>query len=134
MPWCNIAVFTPRKVKTMRSTVLIGALLALAGCASYPMGTVVPKPDGIYEALASSPDKGYAFLVALHTAEVTCANRKMRHVVLGQQAKYNGLFSEQSSNAMAKLAEVAANTTGRYMPTLSTSSDYTVMVAFRCEA
>lgn len=120
----------------MKKTLLtVSTILALAGCASTPeMGNVIPQAGGIYQVAGLAESNEIALKSALYSAETTCKAQRKRHVVTGKQTKYKGTVSEDTNRSVNSAAQVLANVTGKWVPTLSNDDDYQITLTFTCEA
>jgi hypothetical protein len=111
------------------------ALATLAGCASTPkMGNVMPLEGGIYQVDGLGSTSEIALQSALYSAETTCKDQHKRHVVTGQKTQYKGLVSQDTNRAIDSAAQVVANITGSWVPTLSNDDDHRITLTFKCEA
>ncbi len=117
---------------TFRIIVLATGFL-IVGCGSTPkMGNVIPNEGGIYQVITSAEDNESALQSALYSAETTCKNRTMRHVVLAQEVKYKGMVSESANQTINKTREIVAFT-GLWIPGLTQETDYQITMRFKCE-
>lgn len=119
-------------MKTIAIT--ITALIALSGCTTPQLGTVIPMEGGVYQVDGLSSNKDEALKSALYTAEKTCSAQRKRHIVTGQKTQYKGVVSQDTNRAIDNFAQVVANSTGKWVPTLSNDDDYRVTLSFKCDA
>lgn len=120
-------------MRTM-SYLLAAVAVISSGCATAPqMGNVIPQSGGKYEVLGTGESREEALKSALFSAESTCKERKMRHVVSNQSTAYKGIVSEESNKTMGKAAEIIGMATGKWITTLSSEDDYQVKLNFSCE-
>lgn len=116
------------------SIAIVAASAIFSGCASSPtMGNVIPQAGGKYEVVTVGASDDEAMKSALFSAESTCKERKMRHVVASRKTAYKGMVSEDANKTMDKAAEVLMLATGALIPTLSGDDDYRVTLGFSCE-
>lgn len=116
------------------SFALVAATAIFSGCAATPkLGNVIPQAGGKYEVVTTGSSNDEALKSALFSAEATCKERQMRHIISSQSTSYKGLVSEDSNKAMDKAAEVLAAVTGSWIPTLSGDKDYQVKLGFSCD-
>lgn len=121
----------------MYKNLIIAAALAtlLAGCAApTKMGNIIPQAGGKYQVVTSGESKDEALKSALFSAESTCKERKMRHIVTSQKTSYQGMVSEDANRTMDKAAGVVAALSGAWVPTLSNDDDYQITIGFACES
>lgn len=120
----------------MKITLLLSAsILALAGCASAPkMGNVIPQAGGVYQVAGVGESSEVALKSALFSAETTCKAQRKRHVITGQKTQYKGVVSEDTNRTVNAAAQVIANVTGSWVPSLSNDDDYQLTLTFACEA
>jgi hypothetical protein len=111
--------------------IAILAPIFLSACAA-PLGTVIPLENGLYIAQGVGPVRDYAVEHALYTADSTCKGQNKRHVVIGQKVEYRGTVSEGTAKFLNDLSQNVANTTGKYMPTMTNADDYKVSLQFKC--
>jgi hypothetical protein len=116
------------------SFAVVAVTAILSGCASSPkMGNVIPQSGGKYEVVTTGPSNDEALQSGLFSAETTCKERKMRHVISSQSTAYKGMVSEDSNKTMDKAAQILTAVTGAWIPTLSSDDDYQVKLGFTCE-
>lgn len=121
----------------MKKSLIIAASIAalLTGCASGPkMGNIIPQAGGVYQVVTSGESKDEALKSALFSAESTCKERKMRHVVTSQKTAYKGMVSEDANRTINKAADIASTLSGGWIPTLSNDDDYQMTLGFTCES
>lgn len=116
------------------SFALVAVAVIFSGCASSPkMGNVIPQSGGKYEVMTTGESNDEAMKSALFSAESTCKQRNMRHVISSQSSAYKGMVSENANKTMDKAAEIVVMATGAWIPTLSSDDDYQVKLGFSCE-
>lgn len=107
--------------------------LFLAACAPQ-MGSVIPKKDNTYEVAAIGYTEKGALDSALHTAEQTCKQRNMRHIVNQSNTEYVGRYKSpaaaekvnQSNQATAAVLKIAPP------PRVNRNDDARAVVDFSC--
>ena len=112
--------------------VCVAAGLA-TGCAPQ-MGNVIPSEGGNYQVVTTGESRDEALRSALYSAETTCKERHMRHVVLSRSTEYNGVVSEETNQVLEKAQEIVLVTSGELLPTLSGEDDYRMNMRFKCVA
>lgn len=109
----------------MKTKIILAAAIvtAVTGCATHKMGSVVPQPGGIYQAIGNGYTNGESLNMALYSAETTCKNSQKRHVVKDQKTAYKGVFSENTNQLVERVTSI-----------FSSKNDYTTYLDFTCEA
>ncbi|MDO9144635.1 hypothetical protein [Rhodoferax sp.] len=114
--------------------VCLAGVAVLSGCAASPkMGNIIPQSGGKYQVITSGPSRDEALKSALFSAESTCKERNMRHIVSAQSTSYKGVVSEDANKTMDRAASLVAAVTGTWIPTLSDDEDYQMTLGFSCE-
>jgi hypothetical protein len=113
--------------------IAVTAAIILCGCATPELGTVIPMEGGIYQVDGLSSNKDEALKSALYTAEKTCSAQHKRHIIIGQKTQYKGVVSQDTNRAIDNIAQAVANSTGKWVPSLSNDGDYRVTLSFKCE-
>jgi hypothetical protein len=98
------------------------------------MGNIIPQAGGVYQVVTTGPSKDEALKSALFSAESTCKERKMRHIIASQQSAYKGMVSEDTNKTMNKAAGIISAVTGSWVPTISNDDDYQMTMGFTCES
>ena len=113
------------------------AVLALAtlftGCAMQEMAMVIPKEGGTYDTTSFGPSKKESQEIALYTANKTCDNRQMRHVVSEMETEYQGTIDENINKTVNTVTSIIASTTGNYYGSTATEEDYKTTLSFKCQ-
>lgn len=106
----------------------------LSGCAVSPkMGNIIPQAGGKYQVITNGASRDEALKSALFSAESTCKERDMRHIISAQSTNYKGMVSEDANKTMDRAASIVAAVTGTWIPTLSDDEDYQMTLDFSCE-
>ncbi|MGZ8262162.1 MAG: hypothetical protein ACXW11_07220 [Methylotenera sp.] len=110
------------------------AVAILSGCASTPkMGNVIPAENDLYQVVSIGKSEDIALASALYSAETTCKQRRLRHIVLNHKTEYKGVIAEGANQTIDKALEIILRETGKEAPTLSGENDYRTTMQFRCE-
>ena len=114
--------------------VCVVGVAILGGCAASPkMGNIIPQSGGKYQVITTGPSRDEALKSALFSAESTCKERNMRHIVSAQSTSYKGMVSEEANKTMNRAASIVGAVTGTWIPTLSEDEDYQMTLGFSCE-
>ena len=117
-----------------RTLYVIPVVIAvLSGCAATKMGNVIPKENDLYQVISVGKTADAALASALYSAETTCKQRHLRHIVLEHKTEYKGLVSESAGQVIDKALEIILQETGGKSPTISEENDYRTTMQFRCE-
>lgn len=119
----------------LRSLFIIPVVMAvLSGCATSPkMGNVIPAENDLYHVISVGKTADAALASALYSAETTCKQRHLRHIVLEHKTEYRGLVSESAGQIIDKALEIILEETGKTSPAASKDNDYRTTMQFRCE-
>lgn len=109
------------------------AIAVLSGCATTKMGNVIPEENDLYQVISVGKTADAALASALYSAETTCKQRHLRHIVLEHKTEYKGLVSESAGQVIDKALEIILKETGGKSPTISEENDYRTTMQFRCE-
>ena len=106
----------------------------LIGCALSPkMGNVIPAENDLYQVVSVGKSEDAALASALYSAETTCKQRRLRHIVLEHKTEYKGIISAEAGQTIEKVLEVILRETGKDAPTISAEDDYRTTMKFKCE-
>lgn len=113
----------------MKNYILVASFL-FAGCVTTPppIGTVIPRADGLYQTYANAYTRTEAMDAALYNAEGTCKKQQKRHIVLDQTIAYKGKVSESANDTIKKIGFLAGASF------LTSDNDYQVQLDFKCES
>jgi len=118
-----------------RNLLMISVVIAgLSGCVATPkMGNVIPEENSFYQVISVGKTADEALASALYSAETTCKQRSLRHIVLEHKTEYKGLVSESAGQVIDKALEIILKETGEKTPAISKENDYRTTMRFRCE-
>lgn len=95
-------------------TIIAFASIALAGCATTPMGAVVPMAGGTHQSVVKAGDKAAASRAMDHDAKLTCGtpgtvpmmNKDGKYIVVSQteKAKDGKAIEAENKNITAGIA------------------------------
>jgi len=119
----------------MRTRLYLPLVLAvLSGCAASPkMGNVIPAENDRYQVIAVGKTADMALASALYTAQSTCKQRGLRHIVLEHKTQYKGILAEGSAESIDKALAIILQQTGEQLPKLAADDDYRTSMQFKCE-
>lgn len=115
------------------SCIALIAAGVLAGCASPKMGNVIPAENDLYQVISVGKTEDAALASALYSAETTCKQRRLRHIVLSHKTKYKGMVSAEADETIEKMLDIILNETGNKTPTVTGENDYLTTMQFKCE-
>jgi hypothetical protein len=109
--------------RKLKKTAILAATLFLAGCAAQTqserlakLGTVIPKPEGIFEAIGENKDEGMAMKIALASAEQTCLQRQKHYIVHNTKATQEETLVDEKVAKTADVASKISKLTGTWIP------------------
>ena len=119
----------------MRHSLLVIPIAAavLSGCATHKMGNVIPGENNLYQVISTGKSENAALASALYSAETTCKQRQLRHIVLAHKTEYKGMISAGAGETIEKVLEIILNEPGKETPTVTGENDYKTTMQFRCE-
>ncbi len=109
------------------------ATAALAGCAAPKMGNVIPAENDLYQVISVGKSEDAALASALYSAENTCKQRRLRHIVLSHKTEYKGLITAEAGETIEKVLDIILKESGNRAPTVSGDNDYRTTMQFKCE-
>ena len=109
------------------------ASATLAGCAAPKMGNVIPAENDLYQVISVGKTEDAALASALYSAENTCKQRRLRHIVLSHKTEYKGLITAEAGEAVEKVLEIILKESGNKSPAVSGDNDYRTTMQFKCE-
>ncbi len=109
------------------------ATAAIAGCAAPRMGNVIPAENDLYQVISIGKTEDAALASALYSAETTCKQRRLRHIVLSHKTEYKGLVSAEAGETIEKVLDIIINESGSKAPAISGENDYKTTMQFKCE-
>ena len=107
--------------------------IMLAGCTAPKMGNVIPAENDLYQVISIGKSEDTALASALYSAETTCKQRRMRHIVLSHKTEYKGLITSEAGEAIEKVFEIILKESGKQSPAVSGDNDYRTTMQFKCE-
>jgi hypothetical protein len=114
-------------MKIANCLTIASAALLFAGCAGPQMGTVIPRPDNVYEAIGNGKTSQESLESALFTAGETCKARQLRHIVTTEKTQYKGTMISERTNAVLSSPWLLGSS-------FASDTDYPTALAFKCEA
>lgn len=119
----------------MRQSLYVVSIAAvfLSGCATHRMGNVIPAENNLYQVISVEKTEEAALASALYSAETTCKQRQLRHIVLNHKTEYKGMVSAEAGETIEKVLEIILSETGKKAPDVSGNNDYRTTMQFRCE-
>lgn len=115
------------------SVMVLITTIALYGCGAPKMGNVIPAENDLYQVISVGKTEDAALASALYSAETTCKQRRMRHIVLSHKTEYKGLVSAEAGEAIEKVLDIILNETSGKKPAVSGENDYRTTMQFKCE-
>ncbi len=109
------------------------ATAILTGCATPKMGNVIPAENDVYQVISVGKTEDAALASALYSAETTCKQRRLRHIVLSHKTEYKGLITAEAGEAVEKVLEIILKETGNKAPAVTGENDYRTTMQFKCE-
>ena len=109
------------------------AIAVLTGCATSKMGNVIPAENDLYQVISVGKSEDAALASALYSAETTCKQRRLRHIVLNHKTEYKGMISGDAGETVEKVLEIILKETGKEAPSVSGENDYRTTMQFKCE-
>jgi len=109
------------------------AALALWSCSTTKMGNVIPAENDLYQVISVGKSEDAALASALYSAETTCKQRRLRHIVLNHKTEYKGMISGDAGETVEKVLEIILKETGKEGPSVSGENDYRTTMQFKCE-
>lgn len=109
------------------------AATIIAGCTTTKMGNVIPAENDLYQVISIGKTADAALASALYSADTTCKQRRLRHIVLNHKTEYKGMISSDAGEAIEKVLEMILKETGKEIATASTDKDYRTTMQFKCE-
>jgi len=109
------------------------AIAVLSGCATPKMGNVIPSENDLYQVVSVGKSEDAALASALYSAETTCKQRRLRHIVLSHKTEYKGMISAGAGETVEKVLEIILRETGKETPAVSGENDYRTTMQFKCE-
>ncbi len=109
------------------------ASAVLAGCATPKMGNVIPAENDLYQVISVGKTEDAALASALYSAESTCKQRRLRHIVLSHKTEYKGMVSAEAGETIEKVLDIILKETGNKAPTVTGENDYRTTMQFKCE-
>lgn len=106
----------------------------LSGCATHRMGNVIPAENNLYQVISIENTEEAALASALYSAETTCKQRQLRHIVLSHKTEYKGIVSAEAGEAIGKVLDIILSETGSKTPDVSGDNDYRTTMQFKCES
>ena len=104
-----------------------------SGCATHRMGNVIPAENNAYQVISIGKTEDSALASALYSAETTCKQRQLRHIVLSHKTEYKGIISAEAGEAIGKVLDIILSETGSKTPDVSGDNDYRTTMQFKCE-
>lgn len=105
----------------------------LAGCTTTKMGNVIPGEHDLYQVISIGKTADAALASALYSADTTCKQRRLRHIVLSHKTEYKGVISSDAAETVEKVLEIILNETGKQAPAVAGDNDYRTTMEFKCE-
>ncbi len=118
--------------KNLYITCMVAAILS--GCATHRMGNVIPAENNLYQVISVEKTEDAALASALYSAETTCKQRQLRHIVLSHKTEYKGIISAEAGETIEKVLEIILSETGKKAPDVSGDNDYRTTMQFKCES
>lgn len=115
------------------SYIALIATAFIAGCATPKMGNVIPAENDLYQVISVGKTEDAAMASALYSAETTCKQRRLRHIVLSHKTEYKGMVSAEAGAAIEKVLDIILKETGNKSPTVTADNDYRTTMQFKCE-
>lgn len=119
----------------MRHSLVITLATAavFTGCTTTKMGNVIPGENDTYQVISTGKSADAALASALYSADSTCKQRRLRHIVISHKTEYKGVVSGEAGQAIEKALEIVLEETGKKPSTVSSDNDYRTTMQFRCE-
>jgi hypothetical protein len=105
----------------------------LCGCATHKMGNVIPAENNLYQVISVGKTENAALASAIYSAETTCKQRQLKHIVLSHKTEYKGIVSAETGEAIEKVLKIILSETDNKTPDVSGDNDYRTTMQFRCE-
>ncbi len=120
----------------MRQSLHVACIAAaiLSGCTTHRMGNVIPAENNLYQVISIGKTEDKALASALYSAETTCMQRQLRHIVLNHKTEYKGIVSAEAGEAIEKVLDIIISETGSKTPDVSGDNDYRTTMQFKCES
>jgi hypothetical protein len=118
----------------MRQSLYIAfiTVVVLSACTTHKMGNVIPAENNLYQVISVEKTEEAALASALYSAETTCKQRQLRHIVLSHKTEYKGIVSAEAGETIEKVLEIILSETGKKAPDVSGANDYRTTLPFKC--
>lgn len=113
------------------SAALFIPLLLVSACSSAPVVSLMPMEDGSFKTISTAENEQAALNGALHTADSTCRDLKLRHLVTNVNTRFRGMPA-RSDDPMQQSTELARYVNTPTFPSLNANDDYEVKLQFKC--
>jgi len=113
--------------------IVIIAAAVFAGCTTTKMGNVIPAENDLYQVISVGKSADAALASALYSADTTCKQRRLRHIVLNHKTEYKGMISSDAGETVEKVLEIILKETGKEVPTVAGDNNYRTTMQFKCE-
>lgn len=109
------------------------AIAFISGCATPKMGNVIPSENNLYEVISVGKSEDVALASALYSAETTCKQKRLNHIVLNHKTEYKGIISASVGESIEKVIGIIFKETGKEAPAIAGENDYRTTMQFKCE-
>lgn len=113
--------------------IVLTAAAAFAGCTTTKMGNVIPAENDVYQVISVGKSEDAALASALYSADTTCKQRRLRHIVISHKTEYKGVVSAEAGATIEKVLEIVLEETGKKTSAISGDNDYRTTMQFKCE-
>jgi len=115
------------------SLVIVLVAAAFTGCTTTKMGNVIPAENDVYQVISVGKSEDAALASALYSADTTCKQRRLRHIVISHKTEYKGIISAEAGTTIEKVLEIVLEETGKKASAVSGENDYRTTMQFKCE-
>jgi len=113
--------------------IVLAAAAVFAGCTTTKMGNVIPAENDVYQVISVGKSEDAALASALYSADTTCKQRRLRHIVISHKTEYKGVVSGEAGQTIEKVLEIILDETGKKASAVSGDNDYRTTMQFKCE-
>jgi len=93
--------------------IVLAAAAVFAGCTTTKMGNVIPAENDVYQVISVGKSEDAALASALYSADTTCKQRRLRHIVISHKTEYKGVVSGEAGQTIEKVLEIILDETGK---------------------
>lgn len=109
------------------------AIAFISGCATTKMGNVIPAENNLYEVISVGKSEDTAMASALYSAETTCKQKRLTHIILSHKTEYKGIISASVGESIERVLGIILKETGKEAPAIAGENDYRTTMQFKCE-